>query len=96
MVAKRGLSKAHTAAGNVSRNQQEHRGCVDETYLKVRSERLYLNRVVNRVGNTVGFRLSPRSDVAAANAFRRKVIRDRVHGPSSWMVLPRLPAPCAR
>ena len=38
---------------------------VDETYVKVRGEWVYLYRA----GNTVDFRLSPRRDVAAAKAF---------------------------
>jgi transposase-like protein len=41
---------------------------VDETYVKVRGQWVYLYRAVDRAGNTVDFRLSPRRDVAAAKA----------------------------
>jgi DDE domain len=41
---------------------------VDETYVKVRGKWVYLCRAVDRAGNTVDFRLSPRRDVAAAKA----------------------------
>ena len=95
MIAERGLSMAHTTimrwvhhyapeferrwnrfmrpAGTSSR--------VDETYVKIRGEWVYLHRAVDREGDTVDFRLSPRRDVAAAKAFFRKAIRGQGSGP---------------
>ena len=54
---------------------------VDETYVKVRGEWVYLYRAVDRTGNTVDFRLSPRRDVAAAKAFFRKAIKGQGSSP---------------
>jgi transposase-like protein len=54
---------------------------VDETYVKVGGEWVYLYRAVDRAGNTVDFRLSPRRDVAAAKAFFRKAIKGQGPGP---------------
>jgi transposase-like protein len=48
---------------------------VDETYVKIRGEWVYLYRAVDREGMTVDFRLSTGRDVAAANAFFRKVMK---------------------
>ncbi|MBW4091504.1 MAG: IS6 family transposase [Proteobacteria bacterium] len=54
---------------------------VDETYVKVRGEWVYLYRAVDRAGNTVDFRLSRKRDVAAAKAFFRKAIKGQGSGP---------------
>ena len=54
---------------------------VDETYVKVRRKWVYLYRAVDRAGNTVDFRLSPRRDVAAAKTFFRKAIKGQGSGP---------------
>jgi transposase-like protein len=54
---------------------------VDETYVKVRGEWVYLYRSVDRAGNTVDFRLCPRRDVAAAKAFFRKAIKGQGSSP---------------
>ena len=48
---------------------------VDETYVKNGGKWCYLYRAVDRAGNTVDFRLSPRRNVAAAKAFFRKAIK---------------------
>jgi transposase-like protein len=39
---------------------------VDETYIKVRGQWVYLYRAVDKQGHTVGFLLSKRRDVVAA------------------------------
>lgn len=54
---------------------------VDEAYVKVRGEWVYLYRAVDRAGNTVDFRLSPKRDVAADKAFFRKAIKGQGSGP---------------
>jgi len=56
---------------------------VDETYLKVRGRWVYLFRGVDRDGNPVDFRLSPKRDVAAAKAFFRKALRTQGRAPVS-------------
>jgi transposase-like protein len=56
---------------------------VDETYVKVKGQWVYLYRAVDREGRTVEFRLSPRRNVAAAKAFLRKACRSQDAPPSS-------------
>src|ERR1035437_3112828 len=56
---------------------------VDETYVKIRGRWVYLYRAVDRDGNTVDFRLSPKRDVAAAKAFLRKAIKTQGRAPVS-------------
>ena len=52
-------------------------------YLKVRGRWVYLYRAVDRKGNTVDFRLSPKRDAAAARAFFRKALRAQGRPPVS-------------
>src|ERR1700733_8305193 len=97
MMAERNLSMAHTPIFGWVHNYDpefERRSKrfarpagsswrVDETYVKVRGQWVYLYRAVDRAGNTVDFRLSPRRDVAAAKAFFRKAIKGQGPVPPS-------------
>jgi transposase-like protein len=97
MMAERGLSMAHTTimrwvhhyAPEFERRWNRFARPagsswrVDETYVKVRGQWVYLYRAVDRAGNTVDFRLSPRRDVAAAKAFFRKAIKGQGSVPRS-------------
>jgi transposase-like protein len=56
---------------------------VDETYVKIKGQWVYLYRAVDREGRTVDFRLSSRRNVAAAKAFLRKACRSQRVPPSS-------------
>src|SRR6202521_4461790 len=56
---------------------------VDETYVKIRGEWVYLYRAVDKQGKTIDFRLSPRRDVAAAKAFFRKALKTQDRTPES-------------
>ena len=51
---------------------------MDETYLKVRGQWVYLYRAVDRQGRTVDFLLSKRRDIAAAKRFFARATRQ--HG----------------
>ena len=51
---------------------------VDETYIKVKGQWVYLYRVVDKQGRTVDFLLSKRRDVAAAKRFFSKATKQ--HG----------------
>jgi Transposase and inactivated derivatives len=51
---------------------------VDETYIKVKGQWVYLYRVVDKQGRTVDFLLSKRRDVAAAKRFFSRATRQ--HG----------------
>jgi len=56
---------------------------VDETYVKIRGEWVYLYRAVDREGNTVDFRRSSRRDVAAAKAFFRQAMKSQGSSPGT-------------
>jgi transposase-like protein len=47
---------------------------VDETYIRVKGEWVYLYRAVDATGQTIGFLLSPKWDAAAARRFFRKAL----------------------
>jgi transposase-like protein len=47
---------------------------MDETYIRVKGEWMYLYRAVDKVGKTVDFHLSRKRDVNAAKAFLRKAM----------------------
>src|SRR3954453_13501944 len=51
---------------------------VDETYIKVRGQWVYLYRAVDKAGRTVDFLLSKRRDVSAAQRFFSRATRQ--HG----------------
>ncbi len=55
---------------------------VDETYVKIRGQWVYLHRSVDRDGNTVDFRLSRKRDVTA-KAFLRKALKTQGRAPLS-------------
>jgi transposase-like protein len=57
---------------------------MDETYIKVCGQWVYLYRAVDREGRTVDFRLSRRRDVAAAKAFFRKAMRRQGSPPGGY------------
>src|SRR3954470_18118681 len=50
---------------------------MDETYVKVRGEWMYLDRAVDKVGQTVEFHLSRRRGRNAAKTFLRKAMRNQ-------------------
>ena len=56
---------------------------VDETYVKIRGQWVYLYRAVDRDGKTVDFRLSLKREVAAAKAFFNKAIKNQRSAPTS-------------
>ena len=47
---------------------------MDETYIKIRGEWVYLYRAVNKFGETIDFMLSERHDEEAATAFFKQAI----------------------
>lgn len=97
MMAERGLDLAHTtilrwvrryALEFVRRWNRFGRSCgrswrVDETYIKVRGNWVYLYRAVDKAGQTIDFRLSRTRDVAAAKAFFKKAIQHQGRPPQT-------------
>src|SRR4029077_18891672 len=57
------------SAGAGTRGRSANSWRVDETYLKIRGQWVYLYRAVDKQGRTVDFLLSKRRDVAAAKRF---------------------------
>jgi transposase-like protein len=51
---------------------------VDETYLKIKGQWVYLYRAVDKAGRTVDFLLSKRRDIAAAKRFFSRALKQ--HG----------------
>ena len=97
MMAERGLAMAHTTImrwvhhytpefeprWNRFARPVGHSWRVNETYLKISGEWVYLYRAVDRDGNTVDFRLSTRRDVGAAKAFFRKATKTQGSAPGT-------------
>src|ERR1700691_1728522 len=97
MMAERGLSLAHTTIMRWIHHyapEFERRWSrfarpagtswrVDETYVKIRGQWVYLYRAVDRAGKTVDFCLSTRRDVAAAKAFFRKAVKSQGSSPTT-------------
>ena len=50
---------------------------MDETYIKVRGNWVYLYRAVDKAGGTVDFFLSPNRDVTAGKTFLRNAMKNR-------------------
>lgn len=97
MMAERGLTMSHTTilrwvqrfVPDFEKRWNRYAagaGCawrVDETYVKIKGQWVYLYRAVDRDGRTIDFRLSPRRNVAAAKAFLRKACKSQDAPPSS-------------
>jgi len=104
MMAERGISLAHTTILRwVQRYVPEFEKRwsryarpvgdswrVDETYIKVRGQWVYLYRAVDRQGRTVDFLLSKRRDVMAAKRFLSQATRQ--HGTPRVITLDRYAA----
>jgi len=50
---------------------------VDETYVKVKGQWVYLYRAVDKHGDTIDFHLSPTRNATAAKRFRGKALKGR-------------------
>ena len=82
MMAERGVSVDHSTLHRWSMKMlQDSRWCfvgeswrMDETYVKISGRWKYLNRAVDRDGNTVDFLLRARRDHAAARTFVERAI----------------------
>lgn len=94
MMAERGLSISHTTvmrwvheyAPQLDKKIRPHLKItndswrVDETYIKVKGECMYLYRAVDSTGDTVEFMFSTKRDHKAAKRFFRKALR-HMHAP---------------
>ncbi|MDY7965768.1 DDE-type integrase/transposase/recombinase, partial [Bacillus thuringiensis] len=47
---------------------------VDETYIKIKGENMYLYRAIDSEGNTIDFYLSTKRDAQAAKRFLKKAL----------------------
>ncbi|MCQ6307578.1 IS6 family transposase, partial [Bacillus cereus] len=47
---------------------------VDETYIKIKGEKMYLYRAIDSEGNTIDFYLSRKRDAKAAKCFLKKAL----------------------
>lgn len=65
---------------------------VDETYIKVKGQWMYLYRAVDTQGATVEFMLSPTRDAVSAKRFFRKALRARHTVPPRMINVDRNPA----
>jgi len=89
MMEERGLSMAHTTimrwvhqySPELDKRLRRHLKCtndscrVDETYIKVKGQWMYLYRAVDSEGNTIDFYLSKTRDQKAAKYFFKKALR---------------------
>jgi len=92
MMAERGIALAHTTilrwvqryVPDFEKRWNQHARPVgdswrvDETYIKIKGQWMYLYRAVDKAGRTVDFLLSKRRDVAAAQGFFSRAI------PAAW------------
>jgi len=68
---------------------------MDETYIRVKGEWMYLYRAVDKAGKTVDCYLSRKRDVNAAKAFLRQAMKGAAGTQRSrWMRMRRPPASC--
>ncbi|EOQ04717.1 IS6 family transposase, partial [Bacillus cereus] len=88
MMEERGLSLAHTTimrwvhqyGPELNERIPKHlkstndSGRVDETYIKIKGEKMYLYRAIDSGGNTIDFYLSPKRDAMAAKRFLKKTL----------------------
>src|SRR3954454_9607306 len=99
MMEERGLSMAHTTimrwvhqyGPRLDKRVRRHlkptndSWRVDDTYIKVKGQWMYVYRAVDSNGSTVGFMLSPTRGAVAAKRFFRKALRSafQAHHPST-------------
>ncbi|WP_394852804.1 IS6 family transposase [Bacillus cereus] len=88
IMEERGLSLAHTMimrwvhqyGPELNERIQKHlkptndSWRVDETYLKIKGEKMYLYRAIDSEGNTIDFYLSQKRDAKAAKCFLKKAL----------------------